>query len=76
MMAQVLSGTAKRSVIKSITVLLRQNTLPLVPGLRSSDVSVKNLASEQKLSTFSLWSRAGSDTGKQDTEVCKSRLLN
>ncbi len=43
--------TAKRSGIKSITVLPRQKTLPPVPGLRLSAMSTKNPPSEQKSST-------------------------
>jgi len=70
------TAAAKRFDIKSIAVLPRQKILPPVPGLRSSVVSGKNPLSEQKSSTFSQWSRAGSDAGKRDTEVCKSRLLN
>jgi len=51
-------------------------TFPPVPGLRSGDVSAKNPPSEQKSNTSLPWSRAGSDIGKQDTVVCKSRLRN
>jgi len=54
----------------------QEKTLPPIPGLRSSAVSGKNPPSEQKPSMFSLWPRAGSDTGKQDTEIRKNRRLN
>ena len=66
----------KKTGIKSITGLLRSKMCLSVPKRKASTVSGKSIPSEPKLSTFSLWSRADSITGRRDTEVCENRLPN
>ena len=63
----------KKSGIKSIVGLLRPKTRPSVPKRKSSAVNGRSPPSEPRLSTFSLWSRADSVTGRRNTEVCENR---
>ena len=49
---------------------------PLVPKPRSNVANVRNPPSEQKSSMFSLWTKAGSDTGRPVTGACENRLQN
>lgn len=66
----------RKSDIKSIVALPDPKTDPIVLKHRSNVVSTKSHPLELRLSTFSQWSRSGSNIGKPLIEAYENRLLN